>query len=257
MGMGDEIMALGRAEALFEKTGKKVAICRVGGYARDHELWHGNPAWDMFSTQKLIECSASRPYIKVWTGRKIIYDMTFTPRAGKIYLTDKEKEFAANAIAKHIGDAKEFAVVAPVLKDTASPNKSWGAENWEAVIHDIPIPVFQLVPYPSAPVIKGAIAVHTPTFRQAAGVVSKAKFVMCNEGGTHHMAASMKTPAVVIFGAFIPPSITGYSFHRNISVETPEGYCGNFDPCKHCEKAMALITPDMVRLEVAELLKGN
>lgn len=256
MGLGDEIMALGRAERHFEKTGERVSICAAGGYPRDHEAWHGNPAWIHEGGHKIIDGASVRPYhVGPLSGRGI-WVLDHKPRAGKIYLTKAERDFAKETLAALGLDEKGFAIVAPTIKDKASVNKDWGIENWQRVIDGLPIPVFQLVPDEKEQVIKGAQKIVTRTFRQAAAIIAKAKLVMCNEGGSHHMAASMGTPAVVIFGAFIPPSVTGYDIHRNIAVDTPEGYCGNFGECKHCNKAMASITPDMVRSHVDDLLKG-
>ncbi len=249
MGLGDEIMALGRAEQIFKDTGKPVAICREGGYAREHAAWNGNPAVDMFSTKKILDGGGCRPYIHRWEGRRAVFNLDYRPHAGKIWLTDEEQLFAAS-----MAPSGRFCVVAPFLKDAASPNKDWGQENWEAVIDGLPLPVLQLLPTKDTPVIKGARGLYTPSFRQAAAVIARADFVMCNEGGTHHMAASMGVRAVVIFGAFVPPLVTGYPEHINIAVETPEGFCGNFDPCKHCQNALALVTPSMVKSAVEGLL---
>lgn len=243
-------MALGRAEKIFKEIGVPVAICNSGGYPRKHDSWLGNPAVDENSKKKIIDGASARPYIKSWNGRRIIYDESYRPHAGKIWLTHIERNFAR----ERVGDQR-FAVVAPFIKDNASANKDWGVKNWEAAIAGLPIPVYQLLPDLETPVIKGAIGIHTKTFRQAAAIIDRAAVVMCNEGGTHHMAASMGVPAVVIFGAFISPKTTGYDFHRNISVETQEGFCGNFDPCKHCKNALAQITPEMVRSHVDDLLR--
>lgn len=257
MGLGDEIMALGRAEALFEKTGRPVAITRPCGYARTHDAWRGNPAWDSrwqdgrfvpISINQIVDGAALRPYIKQWHGRRIEYNLEYRARAGKIFLTDTEKEFAA--------DMGDFCIVSPFIKENASPNKEWSQKNWEAVIENLPLPVYQLAPDRSHGAIKGAKILITPTFRHAAAVIAKSKFVMCNEGGTHHMAASMKRPAVVIFGSFIPPCVTGYDFHHNVSVETKHGFCGNFDRCRECQDAMASISPDVVRSIVNKMLAG-
>ena len=52
MGLGDEIMALGRAERLFEQTGDRVSIMEYHGTPRDHIAWHGNPVDRDWETKK-------------------------------------------------------------------------------------------------------------------------------------------------------------------------------------------------------------
>ena len=37
-----------------------------------------------------------------------------------------------------------------------------------------------------------------------------------HEGGFAHAAAALSKPAVVIYGGWIPPEVTGYEFHENI-----------------------------------------
>lgn len=239
-------MALGRAETIYKKTGKPVAICDDYGYPRHHDAWRGNPAFDPRSTQKIVDCPGNRPYIAGFKNRQMFYNDRYTPVAGRIYLTDEER--ASNKIKG------PYAVVGPVIKDSASPNKSWGMERWEKVIEKFPIPVYQLCETPRIKPIRGALRWDTPTFRHAYAVIERAALVMCNEGGNHHMAAAAGVPAVVVFGAFIPPSVTGYDFHENIVAETQEGFCGNWNPCEHCKRAMASIAPSMVRRKAIRML---
>lgn len=239
MGLGDEIMALGRAERLYEQTGHPVSIISMTEAPRDHDAWKGNPAWVHTGGKRLIDGGGARPYIHAWHGRRAIFNLEYRARAGRIYLTDEER--AACTLKP------PYAIVSPELKKEASPNKDWGRERWEAAIKDFPIPVYQLCADDSVKPIKGAIPYKTPTFRAAYAAIEKAALVMAAEGGTHHMAASARVPAVVVFGAFVPPQVTGYAFHHNIAVETDEGYCGRWEPCQHCRAALESITPGMVR----------
>lgn len=250
-------MALGRAEAHFEKTGERVSICAAGGYPRDHEAWHGNPAWVYDGGHKIIDGASVRPYHIGPLSGKGIWVLTHRPRAGKVWLTKAERDFATAELRRLGLSNRPFAVVGVDVKPNASVNKNWGLNNWQEVVYNMPIPVVQLLQNKNDKPLDGAIGIHTGHFRQAMAIMRHAALVMCNEGGNHHMAASMRVPAVVIFGAFIPPSVTGYDFHRNISVETKEGYCGNFGECAHCNKAMASITPAMVMFHVKQILDGK
>lgn len=239
MGLGDEIMALGRAERLYEQTGKPVSILTMTESPRDHDAWHGNPAWVYKGGERLVDGGGSRPYIRHWHGRRAIFNLDYKARAGRVHLTDAERDSCTLE--------PPYAIVSPELKKGASPNKDWGRRNWEAVIRDFPIPVYQLCPDDKTSPISGAIPYKTPSFRAALAAIEKAALVMAAEGGTHHMAASMKVPAVVVFGSFVPPSVTGYDFHYNIAVETDEGYCGRWEMCEHCRTALKSITPETVR----------
>lgn len=239
MGLGDEIMALGRAERLFEQTGRPVSILTMTEAPREHDAWAGNPAWVHQGGGRIIDGGGARPYIHGWRGKQAIFNLDYRARAGRVYLTDEER---ASCTLQ-----PPYAIVSPELKAGASPNKDWGSANWEKVIENFPIPVYQLLPDEKTKPIRGVIPYRTPTFRAALAAIEKAAVVMTAEGGTHHMAASMRVPAVVVFGAFVPPQVTGYEFHHNIAVETPEGYCGRWEPCEHCRAAMRSISPETVR----------
>lgn len=249
MGLGDEIMALGRAETIYKRTGKPVTIHGQGNVPRWHPAWDGNPAVVKSGGQVIIDGPGARPYIERWDNSRIIFNMDYRPRAGKIILTENQIPLMTLP--------KRFAVIAPFLKDGASPNKDWGVERWEQVIADFPIPVLQLCEDENVRGIKGAQRILTKTFRHAYWIISKAALVMCNEGGSHHMAASAETHAVVIFGAFVPPTVTGYPIHHNIAVETEQGYCGNWEPCGHCRAAMATIKPETVRAAALGILESR
>lgn len=247
MGLGDEIMALGRAEALFEETGRKVSIVNEIGRPRGHDAWKFNPAWDHRSTQTLMDCAAYRPYIKHWQNKKLFFNLEHKPRAGRMYLTDQEIDFN-----KLRGD---YIIIAPYLKDHGSKNKAWSEENYIKLIQQLDMPIYQLVVSNSDRVIQGAKPYHTPHFRLATSVISGARLVITNEGGAHHMAASMRKKAVVFFGSFIPPSVTGYDFHENIGIDTDQGYCGEWEYCEHCAKAKKQITVEYFKQRVERALQ--
>lgn len=248
MGLGDEIMALGRAEREYERTGRPVTIVTMTGAPREHDAWPGNPAWVPKAGTPLMDGGGARPYIQHWHGKQAIFNLEYRARAGRVYISDADR--AACPLEP------PYAIVAPFLKPEASPNKNWGKKNWEQVIKDFPIPVYQLCQDAKTPLIAGALRHETPTFRAALAAIERAAVVMANEGGTHHMAASARVPAVVVFGSFVPPAVTGYEFHYNMDVETDEGYCGRWEPCPHCRAAMEQILPETVREKAILMLES-
>lgn len=259
MGWGDEVMALGRLETFHAATGKAGSIRDKNGQARENILWHNHPAWDKDAIDGIVDGGGARPYIDRWTDWKgnpqIVFNRQYRARAGRIHLTIEEQRGAADQWLKKNGGTR-FAVISPHIKPTASVNKDWGVTNWEQAIVKFPLPVYQLGPKNEG-IIKGAQWWQTETMRDAAAVIAQASVVLTNEGGTHHLAAAMRRPAVVVFGAFISPATTGYAFHENIAVETEEGYCGRYAPCEHCKNAMSQITPDMVKEKAMHILGGG
>ena len=73
------------------------------------------------------------------------------------------------------------------------------------------------------------------------------------EGGFHHAAAALDKKAVVIFGGFISPSITGYDFHSNIYIDSEKSPCGKKSVCEHCINSMKKIS----KKTVVKLIKKN
>jgi len=57
---------------------------------------------------------------------------------------------------------------------------------------------------------------------------------------------------VVLFGGFIPPSVTGYAAHANLTGGAEA--CGSLKPCPHCRKAMEAISVEEVVEEALERL---
>lgn len=255
MGYGDEIMALGRAELVYRILGKPVAVYGVSGNVRRHSVWENNPAVDPKSPLRIIDGPQCRPYMIKWKhpGPVSVWKPEYRARAGHIRLTERELAEALCLVPE-----KPFAIVEPIVRAKSSQNKDWGFDRWSKVVKDFPIPVYQFDPDGETKILPGVTAIPSPSYRVAAGVVQHAALVMTVDGGMHHMAASMGTPAVVVFGGFANPEITGYNYHRNFyAADLPESPCGRYDPCPHCEKAMSMIKPEDVRAAAIEVIEGG
>lgn len=129
----------------------------------------------------------------------------------------------------------------------ASVNKHWSFDKYQQVTDALVGAghrVSQFVYGSSGRVLKGARGVPTRNFRDALAVLRSSVLYVGPEGGLHHGAAAVDLPAVVLFGGFIPPSVTGYDAHYNIA--SSDRFCGSYSPCQHCRDAMDRITADEV-----------
>lgn len=163
---------------------------------------------------------------------------------GELYFTDDEMRFAEH----YAGEV----IVEPTIKPGASPNKDWGIERWRELARLLGIETLHMGPNQHV-LLGGARFVSTPSIRAAAAIIAKAKLVICPEGALHHIAAAVGTPAVVIFGGYISPEVTGYE--GQTSLFTGDGLgCGMRVPCEHCAACMARIEPEMVAAEARRLL---
>lgn len=236
MGWGDEVMASGRVKLVPDR--KVVRILDRFGNPRRHEAWVGNPRIAMHGERFHVELTdgpKARPYIVSLNDAQFIW-REYAPEPGELFLTDMERSFAAHGKGK--------VVIHIDLKHRATPNKAWGLDRWRELVNAHPeVPWLQIV-QPGGPLIDKKLPyIVTPSMRCAAAIIGAAKAAVLQEGGLHHIAAAMGTRAVVIFGGFISPAVTGYSFHRNLflpSKKYPLG-CGMRQACPHCRDAMNLI----------------
>jgi ADP-heptose:LPS heptosyltransferase len=254
MGIGDEIMVSGEVRNLVRKFGVStlVRIAHPGkGMGREHDIWKGNPhiaAPDAKNfTHTILAGGGLRPYIRAKQIRNWLWK-PYTPTPGEIYLTPHELSMADHG--------RGAVVIQPTIKDSASPNKLWRLEYWEALVASAPELRWLQVGDGLGPRVRGAEYRLTTSFREACGVMLGARAAVLHEGGLHHAAAALGVPAVVIFGGFISPECTGYNLHRNMYVESREHHlgCGMRVSCTHCEMAMRKITPRDVRKELEVLL---
>jgi ADP-heptose:LPS heptosyltransferase len=93
--------------------------------------------------------------------------------------------------------------------------------------------------------LSGVRQVHSRGIRQGLAYLAQARLYIGPEGGLHHAAAALNIPGVVLFGGFIPPQITGYIIHANLTGGDTEA-CGILGRCLHCKQAMQRITVDEV-----------
>jgi len=241
MGLGDEIMAAGRAEKLWRETGQRVAIVDASMRPREHDVWTGNPAIDQSSSLTLTDCPRGRGYIDRWEGSRSVLNMTYHNRdhPGSIYIPDEYLRWAASVVESGC------VVIEPIVQRPSSLGKDWGFKRWAKVAEQLEN-VVQLGADHARPVLPGAQFIKTETFWHAAAIVRHAAVTLTPEGGLHHIAGALKRPAVVIYGGFTHPLITGYDGHECLYVDVPGSPCGEFGPCDHCRLALEMITVDMV-----------
>lgn len=251
MGIGDEIMVTGQARRLQQHDRRRVKVM-YDGRPGWHEVFAGNPRiarpGDKGSFQPLVARQAGlRPYHSAKAKTHWTYNLAYRPDAGELYLTPAERAF---------GDRyADRVVVEPHIKPLASPNKQWGWGRFvelSRLLLAAGLPVAQLGA-PGLEALPGVERIETPDFRHAAAVIGRARVCVLPEGGSHHAAAALGAPAVVIFGGFTPVELTGYPGHRNLGASLDQA-CGMRVPCDHCKKWMARITPEQVADEARRLL---
>lgn len=248
MGLGDWIMATGQVAAMYEKDRTPVLVVDRIGRTVYNEIFFNNPKilaapLKQGRFAKLCNASGNRPYILMKTARRW-YWRSFDIRPGEFYFTKEELLFG-----KMFGGR---VVIEPNTKGTNEGNKDWGFERWQAVVSAHEPTLFIQVGPANARRLEGVEFVETTNFRLAAAVLAHSRAFVGAEGGLHHAAAAVSTPAVVLFGGFISPDITGYPTHKNLF--TGGTACGSRYACAHCRTAMSRITPEDVSNSLKEIL---
>lgn len=260
MGIGDEIMVTGEVRKLvLRKTGVRVAVrdLRHGAgpkWHRWHPVWDGNPhiarPGEPFD-EILDNGPSNRPYIDGKSVRFWVWK-EYGPEPGELYLTDAERALGSYA--------RDRIVIQPFIKASASPNKLWPMAFWQDLVFQTAHRFHWLqIGEGNEPRVYGAEFLRTASFRDACGVLAGARAAVLHEGGLHHACAALGTPAVVIFGGFISPSVTGYASQANLFVDSPQHPlgCGARTPCFHCHRAMQSIRPEIVVAHLERIINGT
>lgn len=170
-----------------------------------------------------------------------IWNYEFRPTPGEVFFSRAERKYAETF-------GKGFVVVepnVPAFKGCA-PNKQWPTDRYDEVAFQMRVAGYEVLQfvYGGGHLIAAARHIKTTDFRHGLALLARSALYIGPEGGLHHGAAAVGLPAVVLFGGFIPPAVTGYETHTNLTGGAKA--CGSLTTCAHCRAAMAKITIDEV-----------
>jgi hypothetical protein len=248
MGRGDEIIGSGMAKGL--RGFKRLAfgdLKRIIWGPFCEEIFKNNPHIARPGDERAADLywidyySGSRKYNRMNPARtRWLWNYEFKCEPGEIYLSPYEIQFA-----KTVG--KDFILIEPNVPwhKSVAVNKDWGLQRYQAVADRLLSAGHDVVQFSHGrDRLHNVRTIATPTFRHALAALSKANAAVLPEGGLHHGAAALGVPAVVIFGGFIPPQVTGYKIHTNLTGGAEA--CGSLSECHHCRKALDRISVDDV-----------
>jgi ADP-heptose:LPS heptosyltransferase len=244
MGYGDDIMATGFAKGAKDR-GTKIAFGdgqRIIWGPHSDEIFKNNPnvvrpdeprnqSWTWIEYYK-----GNRIYNRLIDG-KWVWNYKFNAMPGEIFFQDNEK----------VNIDSGFILIEPYVPRHKSvwPNKDWGFEKYNRVCRRLTDRGHRVIQFANGiKELDGAKIIKTKSFRHAMAIMAHAKLAILPEGGLHHAAAALGKPAVVIFGGFIPPQVTGYDMHTNLTGGVKA--CGSLTTCLHCREALNNITVEDV-----------
>ena len=280
MGYGDEIMATGFARLAKQKYPNLQVVIgnKENGNIYDSVIFNNNPnitkASDLnLSINKVwIEnYRNNRPYVQHADKKKFYWNLNYRPVRGSLYFDDKEINSAVSAFkeinkewnSKFRNKRKRIVFIEPSRKNkkydltkTTSGvlNKDWGAKNWQKLINSFQGEIlFIRTVYEGVRYFDGVYE-YKSDFRSACVMMSLCDSFIGFEGGFSHAAAALNKKAVVLFGGWIHPKITGYNLHTNIYVDIEGSPCGMRDYCEHCNKCRNLIKVETVKEKLQQIL---
>lgn len=256
MGFGDELLGSGMARGARAR-GRRIAFGdghRIIWSKQAHEIYRGNPnvappgSEGASDLEWITHYRGHRLYARPVNGRWQ-WRPSFRAQPGQLFFDVSELEWASRI-------EPGFVLIEPTVKKTA-PNKQWPRERYAEVAWRLLRDGYRVAQFnPSGAVLTGVEKIMTPSFRHAVAALGRAALYIGPEGGLHHGAAAVGTKAVVIFGGFIHPLLTGYPGHANLYVG--EEACGTIGvPCPHCQAAMDAITVEQVYDAAVKQIEGR
>ena len=235
-------MAAGMAKG-FAKRGRRVAFGDGDKIIWDHNseaIFKNNPNIAKPGTERQpgttwINFYRGHRLYNTQSGDRWVWNYDFKAKPGEIFLDTQELNWGKRQGSGYI-------VIEPNVPTykTVAPNKQWSKEKYQWLAKTLRGEGHRVVQFcHTGCSMDGVEQIKTPSFRHALAALKNAKLYIGPEGGLHHGAAAVGIPAVVIFGGFIPPKVTGYDSHINLTGGAIA--CGSIRPCEHCRQAMIAI----------------
>lgn len=190
-------------------------IVNPGENSSDDQIWLNDSPGD----RPYIDYQGTRLHTdnRRMAGKKFrrwVYNDSHTPEPMEIFFTEQE-HWQCDQLKK-----RKFILVNPHVKRKAPPNKKWPFFYYQDIVDKMceHVEIIQPRRVASERPLKHCKQVELD-LRQLAVYISTAALVICSEGLLHHLAAAFKTPAIVLFGGFIPPNVTGYDYQQSIYVQ--------------------------------------
>jgi hypothetical protein len=256
VGLGDNLLGSGIARGA-KARGKRIAFGdgqKIRWDQHSPTIFRGNPnvaepgqvgAGDL---EWVAHHKGQRLYNRLGDGRWV-WNYDFKAQPGEVFFDPGEKAFAQRM-------SPGFVLIEPNVPwhKSVAPNKDWGFERYQAVADRLRADGVRVCQFVAGKgrTLDGVEKVATPTFRLALAGLSRAALYVGPEGGLHHGAAAVGVSAVVLFGGFIPPQVTGYDTHTNLTGGAEA--CGSLAPCDHCKQAMSAISVEEVYLSACQRL---
>jgi len=157
------------------------------------------------------------------------HNIDFTEILNEIYFSNDE----INTYQQKFKLPSSFSLINPEGKDSYTPNKNWGFENFQHVVKFSNNINWIQVGLPKDKELLGVIdCYNTITLRELFYLTSQAKFVLAEEGLLNHISSAFKTKSYVVHSGFSQVSLSHY---KNTVLISNHSAC-EFAPCWRLEE---------------------
>jgi hypothetical protein len=254
MGYGDQLMAAGQAQTIFDADRSRgpILLVDITGRPRWNPVWLHNPAVAVPGTEpglrQLVTGRDALPYIvnpySLDTGWRWT-DWRAQDHRGRLYLTGDERVHGYRLRKWH----GPFILLEPTA-ERKHVNRRPPREFWERLAmrlaHVTRLPIVQLAHADAERLPHIVDYVAHATFREACGILQSAAVLVSTEGGLPHAAAALGVRAVVLWGGNVSCANLGYPEHENLVDDQPGTPCGMLKSCDHCARAWVRLSVDRV-----------
>jgi len=189
---------------LIQRIIKKVLEKSQGGYIENFLFQYQNKSLENYMRETKAKISLIEAHSLHFKEKLDLKDAK-----PEIYFSDEEiKEFN-----EKFEFLKDFSIIQPVGKTTYTPNKEWGFEKYQKVVNKTKDKInWVQVGLENEKLLENIVDFRgkTKSLRELAFVISKANFVLSNEGLLNHLAVSVGTKSFVVFSGFHPVEIAKY-----------------------------------------------
>jgi ADP-heptose:LPS heptosyltransferase len=259
VGFGDEIISSGLAKGAHAR-GRRIAFgngLKIIWGPWCEPIFRGNPNVAPPGSERDgdIEWISHHKGNRIYNhkdGDRWVWHYNFKAKPGELFFNKEELDFAQAA-------GQGFIVIEPNVCwwKSVAVNKDWGVAKYQIIADRLLNAGYDVVQfnYDKAILLKRVRHVRSPSIRHGIAALSRSRMAILPEGGLHHGAAAVGTKAVVIFGGFIPPEVTGYDLHTNLTGGAKA--CGSCTRCLHCRQALDKISIDEVHNAAKMILNGS
>lgn len=181
-------------------------------------------------------------------------DLNFENLKNEFFLSSEENK----VFSEKFKLPDNYALIQSGGKISFTPNREWGAQNFQKIIDNLNHINWIQIGGDNDVVLKNTnFFYYGKSLRELAYIISKSKFILCQEGFYYHLANAFTIKKFLIMSGFMHKKNIFYNNNNNILIHKTENLkcypCYKLYECNSCKQNLKLIRPE----NVVEIIKSN